>query len=924
MSDLFKKNSTDDELEAILASVKELSGKEEEDSSAEVKEWSREDINRLIAATSGEEYVPVERETPKYEQEIAKFIPSELNTEIYSVKPMGEQESDESDRDVFSGYSEVDGQEELFQKSPVVDDFDPDTFELETVIIPDDVHKSDSKFGGRTPVSRSTPTGIEDYEPLFEETQEKSEEEKIADYKTRFFTKIDPKDIVIPGYDDNEPESYDKSGIVVRKGESNESGLDAMPTVMAAEDVRKKDEEKTKVVPFGTSSQPKKQEQEDVEGQIVFKGLVGASEDETPVKVCEDDMEAKLSKKRKQKAKTFKLEDFDAEDFAEEFDEFEDIEDLGPIDISSSAEKTESELGTSLVESIGEYTDPADRNIIHTKLEERVKKTKRNLFIMGAVQFVLVVFALLPLISNYFSLENPIIQQDSMILAVLNAFAIIAAITIDSERFFDSFVGIFKGKITADSATAIAVSVALVENTLSAITGQGLPVFGVVAVYGLFLNKLVDAIDAKRIFDNFSVCTYSYDHDMYAIHHFDNENEIFELGRGLLMGNAEMLYSSKVEFPSDFLKNSEKDKRDDRHIKWMILASVIASLGAGIAAGIVKGEFYDAVSVFTGALCLSTPIFGRFIPSFITFATNKHLNQERTAIVSLDAANSCANSNAVVMDSADIFNRSACTLHGMKDFKSMRIDVVLIYAAAMVIKSGGPLKECFEQVIDSRQDLLPPVRELVYEDKMGISARIYEQKVLLGNRNMLIHHNIQAPEKEFEDKYVHSGRKVIYLACNEQLAAMFAVSYSVDNSLKNYLKQLENNGIQVLVRTNDVNVTEELISSKFGLNPDNFKILSSVASRLFKRRRDTISDSLPAEIIHDGKATTMLKAIATACSMTRKNKLCLIIQILAMVLGVGLAAFAGCSEIGFSAAIALVVMMAETIGVVSALLPHRK
>ena len=263
-------------------------------------------------------------------------------------------------------------------------------------------------------------------------------------------------------------------------------------------------------------------------------------------------------------------------------------------------------------------------------------------------------------------------------------------------------------------------------------------------------------------------------------------------------------------------------------------------------------------------------------------------------------------------------------MHGMKDFKSMRIDVVLLYAAAMVIKSGGPLRECFEQVVDGRQDLLPPVRELVYEDKMGISARIYEQKVLLGNRNMLIHHNIKAPEKAFEDRYAHDGRKVIYLACNEQLAAMFVVSYSVDENIRNYLKQLENNGVQILVRTNDVNVTENLISESFGLNPDNFKILSSVAGRLYKRRKDTIIDRAPAGIIHDGSAYSMLKAMAAACSMAAKNKIGLFMQIAAMAVGIILTIVFGVSQSGLGVLAAVLIMLIECAGIAGTILFGKK
>lgn len=295
---------------------------------------------------------------------------------------------------------------------------------------------------------------------------------------------------------------------------------------------------------------------------------------------------------------------------------------------------------------------------------------------------------------------------------------------------------------------------------------------------------------------------------------------------------------------------------------------------------------------------MSAPVFSAFIPSFISRIINAKLNTEGTMIVSLDAAEKTAAANAVVMDSADIFDRSRCTMHGMKDFKNIRIDDVLLYAAALVIKSGGPLRESFEQVVDGRQDLLPPVKELVYEDKLGIAARIHGQKVLLGNRNLLVHHNIEAPEKALEERYSHSGRKVMYLAVAGKIAAMFVVSYAVDKNLAGFFKTLERNGIQVLVRTNDVNVTEELISKSFGMPQENFKVLSSVAGKLFKRRRDAVCDKLPARVVHDGTAYSMLKAVAASCSASSALRIGTVVQIILSALGFILCMALYCTSLG--------------------------
>lgn len=921
MNDIFSSALQDEELEAILNEVRGTVPSDTEDSSA--KEWSADDIDRLIVQESGEEYTPRKSRESEIDEKYRQLFGNELDTELFSVQPINEEKSEDfADEmtDIFSG-AEVDGQQLLYEKEEPIDEFDPELFSLETVFMPDDIPVVESKYPPAPPKPEKTGPLPPNIVP-----EEKNEEQKVIDYRKKFFEKLRPEDIEIPNYDDKDPEyPYDKSGIVVRKGEGEtEDNLEAMPTVMAAEDVESSiSQAKTKAIPIpGAAPAEFFPEPENVEGQIVLNDFVDIPDDVIPVKDSEQSIEESLWKRRKQKAKNFKLDEFDTGDFSEDLVNL--VEDL-PVE-----EEEKKAPRDKVSDYPGEYVDFADRNRVHTKLTEKVAAATRNAIIMGGIDLFMLLLAIIPAICEKADIETALFTRDSVVLSVVNALLIIAAVLFYGSKFFDICKETLTGKISADSAMAISVIIALIENTVSATFHAKVPAFGLVAVFALFLSKLTDVFNARRILDNFSVCTFSYEHEINTVHHLDNESEIFELGRGLLMGNAEILYTSKSKFPSDFMKNSDKNDENNKYILYLIIGALVASIGAGVVAGFKSmGQgMLDTVlygfSVFAAAFCLSSPVFGKFIPAFITFVTNKRLNKEGTLITSIDAAEHIAASNAVVLDSADIFDRKGCTMHGMKDFKSMRIDVVLLYAAAMVIKSGGPLKECFEEVVDGRQDLLPPVKELVYEDKLGISARIYDQKVLLGNRNMLVHHNIKAPNMEFENKYSHDGRKVIYLACNEQLAAMFVVSYAVDENIKGYLKQLESNGIQILVRTNDVNVTEELISSKFGLNPDNFKILSSVAGRLFKRRKDAVADSLPAELIHDGNSTSMLRAVASCCTMATKKRLGTFLQIGVMVLGIVLATLSGCSEAGISSVITMLIMLLESVLVSGVLILDRK
>lgn len=908
--------SSDSELEAILEEVRRgtLTADSAEEESEPSKTWSLDDIDRLIAQTNGEEYVPKKKEPLTPAEDFKRILRrSEMDTEMFTVKPLSElSEPEPESRDIssVSEEAEVEGQETFFSSDN--DDFDESLFEIETVIVPEDIPEP-------PPIEKpEEPKGPPTIKPFYEgdspaseffkkkdEPQPEKKPEHIGEneYRTRFFTKLRLEDTAEIEVEPNGP--VDKSGIVLeRSGRSAEGGLDPLPKVRAAEDVVREGDDKTKVI-SGTMpavKEAKADESDVVEGQIMLTGFDYIPAEVLPEKTSEIDVEEELWEKRRQKAKNFRIVNSPELDDGFESDMEAPAEDV--LREEKARKKRERKQALEAEESRRvdkEYSDPAERSELHVRLGELNKKATVGLVIAAALEFIMIIFNIIPLLADRLSLSTEIFSMNSPVPNIINAVMLIIAAAIDNERFFDSITGLFKGRVTSHTPSALAIAVALIQNTLAAVVGgQGaeVTVFSVAAVFGVVIEKLADKLRAERTLGNFEVCAYKYEHNMYAVHPIENESEIFELGKGLLMGNAELLYSSKVGFTTDFLKNSAADSSDRKLVRLLLPCSAAASVICAVAVGIINKSAMAAISAFAGTFYVTSPLFVSIIPALIERVNGRRLNPEGTMIVSLDSAEKTAAANAVVMDSADIFDRSRCTMHGMKNYENIRIDDVLLYAAALVIKSGGPLRESFEQVIDGRQDLLPPVRELTYEDKLGIAARIHNQKVLFGNRNLLVHHNIQMPDKAIEEKYSHDGRKVIYLAVAESIAAMFVVSYAVDRNLGKYFKVLEENGIQVLVRTNDVNVTEELIADSFGLPQETFKVLSAVAGKLFKRRRDAVCDKLPASIVHDGTAYSMLRSVAASCGMASSKKLGTVAQIVLSALGFVLSTALYCTGLG--------------------------
>ena len=162
MSDFINPDSKDEELEKILSEVR---GAETGSDDKPSKEWSLDDIDRLIAEESGGEFTPAEKKESAAERLEKMLAGSEFDEGMFTLKTDTDEEPEEEipePTDIFSG-SEVAGQEMFFEDEG--DGFDPFSFEMETVVMPDDVPEPvEIKYSNHTEKPEPLPPTIGDKE----------------------------------------------------------------------------------------------------------------------------------------------------------------------------------------------------------------------------------------------------------------------------------------------------------------------------------------------------------------------------------------------------------------------------------------------------------------------------------------------------------------------------------------------------------------------------------------------------------------------------------------------------------------------------------------------------------------------------------------------------------------------------------------
>ena len=683
---------------------------------------------------------------------------------------------------------------------------------------------------------------------LSEPTQNKPDDE----YKTKLMTAIGSAKAP------QSAETIEKPGVILKRGPLSEtSGLEPLPQVIPAEEFVGSGDDKPASIEDQPFTNPAAGNQPEEEQMM----LSGFGEEPETEKIDEDELRSELDKKRAEKKKKFVLLGGLGDDEPQEDENLPEEKEDEPEEQHEKKKKHSEKAPL-------EYEKPEQRGRVYNSLKNAASQFKTSVIGLCVLEGVSLLLLLIPKILEWAAIDAPAFDRGGAGLAAANIVLLLASFYLAFPNILSGVKALANGRVTGGAVGGLTFILALVQTILSFFNkspeGASGMFYCAAAIFALLMTAETSSRGTARVMQNFLFCTAKRKSGLYGIRAIESEKDAFEVGRALKMGNPDILYSGRVEFPADFIKNSEANSPADSCIKRSLIISSAVSVLLAVISGIITKDIFQAFGVLTGAFCLTSPCAIELALMIPLYLENRKLNSEGGMIAGYDAALECSEAVAASVDSADLFDRAACEMHGMKDFHTVRIDDVLLYAVAIVLKSGGPLTDVFNRIIGGSTELLPPVRDMIYEDRLGLSATIYNQRVLLGNRNLLTHHNIEVPLKSEEDKVKRNGRKILYIAIDSQVAAMFVFNYAEDASLKDSINEMADNGFSLVVRTDDPNVTDELIAARFGIAQKDIKMTLSHGARIFSAYRDSVVDSAPAKVMHDGSARSYFKSIA-AC-----------------------------------------------------------
>ncbi len=477
---------------------------------------------------------------------------------------------------------------------------------------------------------------------------------------------------------------------------------------------------------------------------------------------------------------------------------------------------------------------------------------------------------------------------------------VLLAIIINFTTVATGLVGLV-AEPTVDSPPALASLFALLQavmllaQTLSVLPiREPITLFGSVVALTLAFNAFGKRVRAVSILNNFRLASAGMDHS--AAYIIDNSTELaFNITKGLNEPYPTLLLSRPTALVKGFLRQSFSQRATDRRARVVGWALLILALGTGAVGWIFSQDLLVALSAATATLCLATPLTSSLVSGIPSYLMQRGTERVGAVVPGWSAIEDLGNVNVVMANSRDIFPASSVYLKGIKTFEKERIDLAILYAASVLTSGCDTLRDIFIDVVQGKNDMLYKVESLTTEPGRGFTAWVQNNRVVIGNRDMLRRHDIEPPPIELEMKLVPKQHYPVYLAVSGKLFALFIVGYNSDANVAQTLESLVKSGVSLIVNSDDMNITSELIEQAYDLPQGVVKVLGPRELDIMQPLTEYLPES-DGVMTHMGTFASFIGGMRAAASGANSERMSNIVQIASAVLGCGLAlllAFSG-------------------------------
>ena len=177
--------------------------------------------------------------------------------------------------------------------------------------------------------------------------------------------------------------------------------------------------------------------------------------------------------------------------------------------------------------------------------------------------------------------------------------------------------------------------------------------------------------------------------------------------------------------------------------------------------------------------------------------------------------------NVLVIDKTGTITEGKPSLKSVKTFiSSISDDEILSKAASLESSSEHPLAEAIVKAAKNKNLKLSEVENFESITGHGITGTIEARKISIGNAKLTKEQGLELDDanlKDVEERQA-KGETVMYVIIDNQLAGYISVADPIKQNSKSAIRELQQQGLTVIMLTGDNKITAKGVAEELGLN----------------------------------------------------------------------------------------------------------
>lgn len=192
--------------------------------------------------------------------------------------------------------------------------------------------------------------------------------------------------------------------------------------------------------------------------------------------------------------------------------------------------------------------------------------------------------------------------------------------------------------------------------------------------------------------------------------------------------------------------------------------------------------------------------------------------------------------DTLVVDKTGTLTEGKPSLVSVTAMQGFEDETILQLAASLERGSEHPLAEAIVRGAQERGVDLQPVDDFTSVTGKGVTGRVGDQVVALGNHSLMQSLNIDAAElPELAEAARSEGQTVMFMAIDGQAAGLIGVADPIKESTSEAIADLHAEGVRVVMLTGDSRTTALAVASKLNIDQVEAEVLPDQKAEFVKK-----------------------------------------------------------------------------------------